>query len=74
MIGETVELRLGAAEIEVYSTQTAERYCHHSRQRHGAVLPDPREPSVSLASVLAEMPAVEVHRRPLDAYAEVARG
>ena len=41
MIGETVELRLGAAEIEVYSTQTGERYCRHARQRHGAALPDP---------------------------------
>ena len=73
-IGETVELRLGAAEIEVYSTLSGERYCRHARQRHGAALPDPKEPSVSLASVLAEMPAVEVHRRPLDTYAEVARG
>ena len=74
MIGETVELRLGAEEIEVFSTLTGERYCRHARQRHGAALPDPKAPSVSLASVLAEMPAVEVHRRPLDAYAEVTRG
>lgn len=72
--GETVELRLGAAEVEVYSILTGERLCRHPRQRQGAALPDPAEPSVSLASVLAEMPAVDVHRRPLAAYAEVARG
>ena len=71
--GETVELRLGAEEIEVYSTLSGERYCRHPR-RERVTLPDPREPSVSLASVLGEMPDVEVHRRPLAAYAEVARG
>lgn len=74
MIGETVELRLGATEIEVYSISNGERYCRHPRRRERVALPDPKEPSVSLASVLAELPAVEVHRRPLAAYAEVARG
>lgn len=74
MIGETVELRLGAEEIEVYSTLTGERCCRHPRRRERLPLPDPAEPSVSLASVLAELPAVDVHRRPLAAYAEVTGG
>jgi hypothetical protein len=65
---------LGAEEIEVYSIATGERLCRHPRCRQRAVLPDPQEPSVSLASVLGELPDVEVHRRPLAAYAEVARG
>jgi transposase len=72
--GETVELRLGAEEIEVYSTLSGERYCVHPRRRHPLALPDPAERSVSLASVLEELPAAKVHRRSLDAYAEVARG
>lgn len=72
--GETVELRLGAEEIEVCSIATAERYCRHPRRRERVALPDPVERSVSLASVLDALPAVEVHRRPLTAYAEVARG
>lgn len=74
MIGETVELRLGATEVEVYSIASGERLCRHTRRRERVVLPDPKEPSVSLASVLAELPTVDVHRRPLAAYAEVARG
>lgn len=73
-VGETVELRLGAEEIEVYSIATGERYCRHPRRRERIALPDPTERSVSLASVLGELPHVEVHRRPLAAYAEVARG
>lgn len=72
--GETVELRLGAEEIEVYSIATGERYCRHPRRRERVALPDPAERSVSLASVLGELPDVEVHRRPLTAYAEVTRG
>lgn len=72
--GETVELRLGAEEIEVCSIAKGERYCHHRRRREWVALPDPVERSVSLASVLGELPDVEVHHRPLTAYAEVARG
>jgi transposase len=72
--GETVELRLGAKEIEIYSTESGERLGTHPRARQRLALPDPTERSVSLASVLAELPAVEVHRRSLDSYAEVARG
>jgi transposase len=74
MPGETVELRLGATEIEVYSIASGERLCTHPRRRERTQLPDPAEGSVSLASVLGELPRVEVHRRSLDAYAEVARG
>jgi transposase len=73
-VGETVELRLGAEEIEVYSIATGERYCRAPRRRERIALPDPDERSVSLASVLGKLPDVEVHRRPLDAYAEAARG
>ncbi len=72
--GETVELRLGAAEIEVYSILSGERYCSHPRGRERVALPDPVERSVSLASVLGALPQAPVHRRSLDAYAEVARG
>lgn len=68
-VGETVELRLGAEEIEVHSILTGERYCRHPRRRDRIALPDPVERSVSLAGVLAELPDVEVHHRPLDAYA-----
>jgi transposase len=73
-VGETVELRLGAEEIEVYSIATGDRYSRHPRRRERVALPDPDERSVSLASVLGELPDVEVHRRPLDAYAEAAHG
>ncbi len=72
--GETVELRLGAEELEIYSIATGERYCTHPRRRERIILADPAEPSVSLASVLHALPSVEVHHRPLQAYAEVARG
>jgi hypothetical protein len=73
-VGETVELRLGATEIEVFSISAGELYCRHPRRAERVALPDPVEGSVSLASVLGELPEVEVHRRPLDAYAEAARG
>ncbi len=72
--GETVELRLGAEEVDVYSIETGERYASHPRRRERTVLPDPTENSVSLASVLGSLPTVEVHRRSLDAYAEATRG
>jgi hypothetical protein len=73
-IGETVELRLGAEEVEVYSTLSGKRYASHPRTRHRVALPDPQERSVSLASVLDALPSAPVHRRSLDSYAEVARG
>jgi transposase len=73
-IGETVELRLGAEEVEVYSTLSGERFASHPRTRHRVALPDPAEHSVSLASVLGELPGAPVHHRSLDSYAEVARG
>ncbi len=72
--GETVELRLGAEEIEVYSIENGERYCRAPRRREHTALPDPSEDSVSLASVLSSLPSAPVHRRSLDSYAEVARG
>jgi transposase len=72
--GETVELRLGAEEIEICSIESGERHCRAARRREHVVLPDPVERSVGLASVLDALPEVEVHRRPLEAYAEVARG
>lgn len=72
--GETVELRLGAEEIEIYSIASGERYASHRRGRERFVLPDPTERSVSLASVLGSLPEAPVHRRSLEAYAEVARG
>lgn len=40
-VGETVELRLGATEIEVYSIATGERYCRHPRRAERIALPDP---------------------------------
>lgn len=73
MAGETVELRLGAEEIEVYSIESGERHCRAPR-RSERTLPDPQGRSVALAAVLAELPEVEVHRRSLDAYAELTRG
>jgi Integrase core domain len=73
-VGETVELRLGAEEIEARSIATGELYGRHPRRRERIALPDPTERSVSLASVLGELPQVEVHRRSLDAYAEVTGG
>jgi transposase len=73
--GERVELRLGAAELEVYSSETGELLCRHERGRPKVVLPDPEVPSLSLAEVLGALPTVEVHRRPLAAYEQlVARG
>jgi hypothetical protein len=73
--GATVELRLGACELEVYSSEDGELICRHERGRPVSVLPDPQVPSIALAKVLGALPAVEVHRRPLSAYEEViARG
>ena len=72
--GERVELVLGPAELEVYSTLDGRRIARHERGRPNKVLPDPVENSVSLASVLDAMPRVEVHRRPLSSYQELIDG
>jgi hypothetical protein len=69
--GATVELRLGASELEVYSLEDGKLICRHERGRPARVLPDPEVPSLSLAKVLGALPDVEVHRRPLSAYEQV---
>ena len=71
--GETVELRLGAEELEVSSQQTGERICRHERGRPRKVLadPDPAAGSVPLATVLDSMPQAEVHQRSLATYEQV---
>ena len=69
--GETVELRLGAdRDRGPLAADTGVLLCRHERGRPARVLPDPKTSSVSLAQVLAALPAVEVHRRPLAAYQE----
>jgi transposase len=73
--GATVELRLGASELEVYSLEDGGLICRHERGRPARVLPDPVPDSVSLAEVLKALPEVEVHRRPLSVYEQaIARG
>jgi len=72
--GERVELVLGAAEIEVYSTLDGRRLARHERGRPARILPDPVDDSVSLAEVLRALPDPEVHRRPLSVYEEAAGG
>lgn len=72
--GDRVELVLGATELEAYSTADGRRLCRHRRGEPARVLPDPKESSVELAAVLGALPECEVHRRPLDIYAEAARG
>jgi hypothetical protein len=72
--GQTVELRLGAEEIDVRAIESGEVLCRHERGRPARVLPDPKGSSRSLAAVLGALPAVEVHRRPLAAYQEVVAG
>jgi transposase len=72
--GERVELVLGAAELEVYSTSDGRRLARHQRGRPAKVLPDPVEPSVSLAQVLDALPEPEVHRRPLSVYQQLIDG
>lgn len=72
--GQTVELCLGADEIEVRTLETGALLCRHERGRPARMLPDPKVSSRSLAAVLGALPAVEVHRRPLDAYEEAIVG
>jgi transposase len=72
--GERVELVLGAEEIEIYSTVDGRRLARHQRGRPARVLPDPVEPSVSLAQVLGALPEPEVHRRPLSVYQQLIDG
>jgi transposase len=72
--GERVELVLGPEEIEIYSTVDGRRLARHQRGRPARVLPDPVEPSVSLAQVLGALPEPEVHRRPLSVYQDLIDG
>jgi transposase len=72
--GERVELVLGPAELEVYSTADGRRLARHERGRPARVLPDPVENSVSLAKVLDALPVTEVHRRPLSVYQDAIDG
>ena len=72
--GERVELVLGPEEIEIYSTSDGRRLARHQRGRPARVLPDPVEPSVSLAQVLGALPEPEVHRRPLSVYQQLIDG
>jgi hypothetical protein len=72
--GERVEIVLGPAELEVYSTTDGRRIARHERGRPNKVLPDPVANSVSLATVLDAMPQVAVHRRPLQTYQELIDG
>lgn len=73
--GETIELVLGATEIEVRDRDSAKLVCRHERGRPLRVLPDPAADSVSLASVLGALPVADVHTRPLSAYEElIGRG
>lgn len=73
--GETVELVLGAAEIEVRDLRSARLVCRHERGRPALVLPDPEADSVDLATVLGALPEAEVHSRALSTYEElIARG
>ncbi len=69
--GETVELILGADELEVRRIPEGELICRHRRGRPRTVLPDPDQGSVSLASVLDSLPKDAVHTRSLEAYAQV---
>jgi transposase len=72
--GERVELVLGAEEIEIYSRVDGHRLARHQRGRPARVLPDPTEPSVSLAQVLGALPEPDVHRRPLSVYQQLIDG
>jgi transposase len=72
--GERVELVLGPEEIEIHSTADGRRLARHERGRPAKVLPDPVEPSVSLAQVLGALPEPEVHRRPLSVYQRLIDG
>jgi transposase len=72
--GERVELVLGAEEIEIYSSVNGRRLARHQRGRPAKVLPDPTEPSVSLAQVLGALPEPDVHRRPLSVYQQLIDG
>lgn len=72
--GETVELVLGAAEIEIRELETARLICRHERGRPALVLPDPARDSVDLATVLGALPKAEVHSRSLSTYEEAISG
>ncbi len=72
--GETIELVLGASEIEVRDRDSGRLVCRHERGRPQRVLPDPEADSVDLASVLGALPLADVHTRPLSAYEELIGG
>ena len=71
---ERVEIVLGPAELEVYSSVDGRRLARHERGRPALILPDPVENSMSLAKVLGSLPVTEVHRRPLSVYQELIDG
>jgi transposase len=71
---ERVEIVLGSAELEVYSSVDGRRLARHERGRPALILPDPVENSMSLAKVLGSLPVTEVHRRPLSVYQELIDG
>lgn len=73
--GETLELILGAAEIEVRHPEDGALICRHARGRPALVVPDPDRESVDLAEVLGALPAAAVHTRSLASYQElIGRG
>lgn len=73
--GETLELVLGAQEIEVRRPGSGMLVCRHERGRPALILPDPATDSIDLATVLGALPQAEVHSRSLASYEElIARG
>jgi len=73
--GQTLELVLGANEIEIRLIGSGRLVCRHERGRPALVVPDPAADSVDLATVLGALPSPEVHSRSLSTYEQlIARG
>lgn len=71
--GEQIEITIGEEELELRRAGEARLLAYHLRGLPRRALPDPTAGSVSLAELMAALPATSVHTRPLALYEELSR-
>jgi hypothetical protein len=71
--GERLEITIGESELEIRRDGESHLLAYHRRGAPHRLLPDPEQVSVSLAELMAALPATPVHARPLSLYEELSR-
>jgi transposase len=71
--GERLEITVGERELEMRRDGERALLAAHHRGAPHRLLPDPAAGSVSLAALMAALPAEPVHARPLALYDELSR-